>query len=196
VQGRFGRFAALADFTAGARVSVPEPEVVRADRRGTAGQVRIVVTLPSSGAARWPQSTRDRAAPELALWAQRALPDPADVAVWFRLPDTGDEAEEFVLRRLAELFGEGAALLDPAVEPAAFGALDLLALCGSGTSGPDPALPVRLGVLASRVAGRAAVADIGRTVHDHSETSRGRRRSTVAAIPVAAHRRRQRAIGA
>ncbi|MGW3819771.1 hypothetical protein [Streptomyces sp. NPDC005046] len=165
VQGRLGRFAALADFTAGARVSVPEPEVVRADRKGTADQVRVLVALPSAGDAQtaWPTSVRDRSAPELALWAQTVLPDPTDVAVSFRLPAYAGQAEESRQLQLSKLLQTVGAPLDPVAEPAAFGVLDLLAFCGPGTSGPDPALATRLGALATSILGRPAVAEPGRT---------------------------------
>jgi hypothetical protein len=148
VQGRLGRFAAVADFTAGARVSVPDPEVVRADRRGTADQVRVLLALPSTGEARWPRSVRDRSAPELALWAQAVLPDPADVSIWFRLPGESRQMP------LSELLGVD--------DPAAFGVLDLIAFSGPSSAGPDPALPARLAVLASRVTGQPAMVDTER----------------------------------
>jgi hypothetical protein len=171
VQGRFARAAALTDFAAGARGSVPEPHVPQTDRLADAQQVRVIVVLPSGvdTTTTWPVTARSTSAPALAAWAEKMLPAPADVALWCDLPEHDSEPTEARIVSLGDLLGGEEDNPVPHDYPAAFGPLDVLA-AGDASAQPGTALRARLDDLAGRRAGRPAQIDPERVATGDSRT--------------------------
>jgi hypothetical protein len=160
VQGRFGRAASVADFAAGAPGSVPEPQLPQTDRLAQSQQTRIIVALPTGvgGGTTWSPTPRGVGAPAVAAWAEAVLPAPADVALWCDLLEHDGDAADAEIVSLADLLAGETANPVPEGYPAAFGALDLLAVADAGAQ-PGTALLARLDDLASRRAGRPARID-------------------------------------